>query len=358
MNSMKNLFIFLCLFYAFSLQAQLRNQDVYEVTEIDQSKVRTEIAIPNFGNYQTLKCEFHIHTIFSDGKVWPDIRVHEAWSQGLDAIAITYHIEYRPNKDILKGDLNESFKIAKKAGDDIGFIVIKGTEITRGKPIGHLNALFLDDVMPLDVPDPLVAIDEARKQGAFIMWNHPGWPDDKSTLYPVHEQLIKGGKIDGVEVFNYMEYYPVSFDWCKNFNLAFMANSDMHNTILGEYGSNIRPMTLVFATEKSEKGIRDALFAKRTLAFFYGELAGDPAYLQPLLLECLKVRQVSESMIEVRNVSDIPFRMVGDDGILYLFPAGKTVLMEKSKAKMLTITNCHIGMDEKLKIEAELLFSR
>ena len=355
---MKNLFVTLSLLCAFTIQAQIRDRDVYEVTEIDQSRVRTEIAIPDFGGYQTLKCEFHIHTIFSDGKVWPDIRVHEAWSQGLDAIAITDHIEYRPNKEILKGDLNESFKIAKDAGDGIGFIVIRGAEITRAKPIGHLNALFLNDVMPLDVPDPLVAIDEARKQGAFIMWNHPGWPDDKSTLYPVHEQLINDKKIDGIEVFNDKEYYPVTFDWCKKYKLSFMANSDMHNTILGEYGSNIRPMTLVFATEKSEKGIREALFAKRSVAFFYGELAGDPVYLKPLLMECLKARKLNDYMTEVRNVSDIPFRMVGDDGNLYIFPARKTVLIEKSKAKILTVTNCHTGMNEKLKIEAEPFFNR
>ena len=355
---MKNLIIVFFMFCLFSVQAQIRNQDVYEITEMDQSRVRTEISIPDFGGYQTLKCEFHIHTIFSDGKVWPDIRVHEAWSQGLDAIAITDHIEYRPNKDILKGDLNESFKIAKNAGDAIGFIVIKGTEITRSKPLGHLNALFLNDVIPLDVEDPLVAIDEAKKQGAFVMWNHPGWPDDKSTLYPVHEQLIKEGKINGIEVFNYMEYYPVSFDWCNKYKLAFMANSDMHNTIKGDYGSNMRPMTLVFAEEKSEKGIRDALFAKRTIAFFYGELAGEPTYLQPLLLECLKVKNTTKNFTEIANVSDIPFRMTGDDGKLYLFPAKKTVLVEKSKAKTLTVTNCHTGMDELLKIDASLLFGQ
>ena len=353
---MRNSIIIVFLFCLFSLQAQIRNQEVYEVTEMDWTKVRTEIAIPGFGGYQTLKCEFHIHTIFSDGKVWPDIRVHEAWSQGLDAIAITDHIEYRPNKDILKGDLNESFNIAKNAGDAINFIVIRGTEITRDKPLGHLNALFLNDVMPLDKEDPLSSIDEAKKQGAFIMWNHPGWPDDKSTLYPVHEQLIKDGKIDGIEVFNYMEYYPVAFDWCRKFNLTFMANSDMHNTITGDYGPNLRPMTLVFATEKSEKGIRDALFAKRTAAFFYGQLAGDPAILLPLLQECLKVINVTKNMVEVSNVSDIPFRMVGDDGILYLFPAGKTVLIEKSKAKTLNVTNCHTGMDEQLTIDANIIF--
>ncbi len=355
---MRILGIFLCTACIFSLQAQLRNQDVYEVTELDQNRVRTEINIPDFGGYQTLKCDFHTHTVFSDGKVWPDIRVSEAWQQGLDAIAITDHIEYRPNKDILSGDLNESYKIAKKAGDGIGFIVIQGTEITRKKPLGHLNALFIKDAIPLDVPDPLVAIDEAKKQGAFVMWNHPGWPDDKSTFYPVHEQLIREKKIDGVEVFNSIEYYPVVFDWCNQYNLPFMANSDAHPVVAGKYGSNIRPLTMVFAKEKSEEGIRDALFDKRTVAFFYGELAGNPTYLQPLVLACLKVHQATEKMLEVTNISDIPFRMTADDGKLYLFPAQKTVLMEKPKAETFTVTNCHTAQNEKLKIPVELFFNR
>lgn len=50
---------------------------------------------------------------FSDGKVWPDQRVNEAWNEGLDVIAITDHIEYRPNKEIVKGDFNTSYEIAK-----------------------------------------------------------------------------------------------------------------------------------------------------------------------------------------------------------------------------------------------------
>ena len=132
---------------AFTAQAQLRNADVYEVTEMDHSMQRNVVTIPGFDGYQTLKCDFHIHTAFSDGSVWPDMRVEEAWQEGLDAIAITDHIEYRPHKELLKGDLNESFKIAKKRGDELGFVVIHGSEITRSKPLGHLNALFLQDIM-------------------------------------------------------------------------------------------------------------------------------------------------------------------------------------------------------------------
>ena len=115
-------------------------EDVYELTHIDHLFIRDRIEIPGFSNYETLKCDFHTHTVFSDGLVWPDARIYEAWQEGLDAIAITDHIEHRINKVILKGDLNESYKIAKKAADDMDFIVIPGAEITRSKPLGHLNA--------------------------------------------------------------------------------------------------------------------------------------------------------------------------------------------------------------------------
>lgn len=36
-----------------------------------QAQTRHEIDIPDLKGYQTLKCDFHIHTVFSDGLVWP-----------------------------------------------------------------------------------------------------------------------------------------------------------------------------------------------------------------------------------------------------------------------------------------------
>ena len=349
---MKKFPVFLMLCSVLSLQAQLRNDDVYKMTEMNNSRMRSEIHIPDFNGYQTLKCDFHIHTVFSDGKVWPDIRVAEAWQEGLDAIAITDHIEYRPNKEILKGDLNESYKIAKRAGDAVGFMVIHGAEITRSKPLGHLNALFISDAMPMDVKEPLEAIDEAIRQGAFIMWNHPGWPDDKSTMYPVHEELIKAGKIHGIEIFNHMEYYPVSLDWCKDKNLAFMSNTDIHDLINITYGAKnkIRPMTLVLAKERSIESIKEALFAKRSIAYFDGELAGKPEHLKGLLKASVKIRVINEKQAEVTNVSDITYRATAD-GNLYVLPAQKTILLRiPGPETVFTVENCYTGNGEKLTV--------
>lgn len=349
---MKKFPVFLMLCSVLSLQAQLRNDDVYKMTEMNNSRMRSEIHIPDFNSYQTLKCDFHIHTVFSDGKVWPDIRVAEAWQEGLDAIAITDHIEYRPNREILKGDLNESYKIAKRAGDAIGFMVIHGAEITRSKPLGHLNALFISDAMPMDVKEPLEAIDEAIRQGAFIMWNHPGWPDDKSTMYPVHEELIKAGKIHGVEVFNHMEYYPVSFDWCRDKNLAFMSNTDIHDLITTTYGAKnkIRPMTLVLAKERSIESIKEALFAKRSIAYFDGELVGKPEHLKGLLKASVKIRVINEKQAEITNVSDITYRATAG-GNLYVLPAQKTILLTiPGPETVFIVENCYTGNGEKLTV--------
>jgi 3',5'-nucleoside bisphosphate phosphatase len=81
-----------------------KNQDVYKFPEHHLVNTREIIRIPDIEGYQTLKCDFHTHTIFSDGHVSPVLRVNEAWSNGLDAIAITDHIEYHPFKEYVVAD--------------------------------------------------------------------------------------------------------------------------------------------------------------------------------------------------------------------------------------------------------------
>ena len=304
-----------------------------------------------------LKCDLHSHTVFSDGAVMPSIRVKEAWQHGLDAIAITDHIEYRPHKKFVLGDLNEANKLAQKAAKDRGIIVVEGTEITRRKPLGHLNALFIKDATKMDVKDPLEAIDEAISQGAFILWNHPGWPDDESKLYSVHKKLIKESKIHGIEVFNQYEYYPASFDWCNDYNLAYVGNSDIHTLTSINFGMDaIRPMTIAFATEKSSDALKEALFAKRTVALFNGEIAGREELVKKLVKASLCVTNVGGDKIEVYNNSDISYNMTFDDTV-YIFPASKTVRITMPKKGSFVVNNCHVGTGDKLEVDAEELFS-
>jgi predicted metal-dependent phosphoesterase TrpH len=137
------------------------------------------IRFPDVPGYYTLKCDFHIHTIFSDGKVWPNMRVEEAVREGLDAIAITDHLEWNPHRaDVPFPDQNRSYDIAVKAVEGRPLIVVRGAEITRRMPPekdepGHLNALFLQDANKLKQEDAFEVLKEARRQGAFVTWNHP-----------------------------------------------------------------------------------------------------------------------------------------------------------------------------------------
>ena len=51
------------------------------LTVLSQGKLIRTGEIPG---YITLKCDFHTHTVFSDGEVWPAFRIREAMNDGLD----------------------------------------------------------------------------------------------------------------------------------------------------------------------------------------------------------------------------------------------------------------------------------
>ena len=45
-----------------------------------------------------LAADLHTHSVFSDGQVWPSIRVEEAHRDGLEVLAVTEHLEHQPKK--------------------------------------------------------------------------------------------------------------------------------------------------------------------------------------------------------------------------------------------------------------------
>lgn len=339
-----------------TLQAQLRNSDVYKNPETYRGNVRHQIRIPDILGYKTLKCDFHIHTVFSDGLVWPTVRVDEAWRDGLDAIAITDHIEYRPRKEDLKGDLNRSYEIAANAGQRNGIIVIHGTEITRQKPFGHMNALFIQDANPMNTPDQMDALNEALKQKAFIEWNHPGWPNDSSTFYDMHKKLLKEGKINGIEIINGWEWYPCVADWCREYNVAYLGNSDIHNETSIGYGDGYRrPFNLIFATDRSEQGIRDALFAGRSVTVFNQHYFGPEKYLKALVEGGLRFHLITTDAkgnrrYDVENLSDMEFHFIEGNKNYGICPGETLSITLPAKDVEMAVDNFRMGENLPLKI--------
>jgi 3',5'-nucleoside bisphosphate phosphatase len=336
-------------------------------TAIGQRKI---INLPDLPGYVTLKCDFHLHTVFSDGNVWPLNRVEEACRDGLDAIAITDHIEYTPKKDYIPVDLNAAWKISQNVAREKNLILVHGAEITRSMPPGHFNALFIQDANLLAVDSVWDVFSAAIKQGAFIQWNHPGWrdqePDGIPKLYPIHRKLLENKWIHGIEFFNEFEYYPLVMTFCKKYNLAVMCNSDVHGIISEIYtapSNTHRPMTLVFAKERSHDSLKEAMFAGRTLTYFREMLAGKEEYARPFFDQCISVRKPyyqSDKNIyfEIVNKTDIPFYLVNG-------PAGapasitvaansntRVVLSKKVTAPLVyDVKNVITGENEVLKVE-------
>ena len=283
---------------------------------------RKIVNLPDIPGYVTLKCDFHIHTIFSDGNIWPTYRLVEAYRDGLDAIAITDHIEYTPHKSYVPVDQNAAWKLTEAAAKESNIILVHGAEITRSMPPGHINALFITDAEALRKDSVWDVVGEAVKQGAFIQWNHPGWkaqqPDGIPRMYDLHKRLIAKGWINGIEYFNEEEYYPLVFTFCEQYNLALMGNSDIHGVISEKYTKpdyTNRPMTLVLAKEKTAESLKEAMFAGRTLVYFGNMLVGREQYVKPFFDRCISIGKPfyedgKNVYLEITNNSDLPFYLV------------------------------------------------
>lgn len=286
---------------------------------------RIEIVLPQVKGYNVYKGDFHIHTSYSDGRVNPAGRVDEAWRDGLDVIAITDHYEGRSNekralkvlapynKDgeptkyqsafdakCIKADFNAIHQEAVDHRDKCGFdmTIIKGCEMARNsKTHGHFCCLFLEDINSVYAFDLKDAFNKVHKQGGLVIHNHPAWNRDTSDKTPFHEEVYNAGLIDGVEVVNGYSYYPPIVRRCVEEKLFMLGCTDAHGMTSHKYKDcgSYRTMTLILAKDKSEKAIKEALLARRTIAHSGGNLIGEEKWLTEFLNAAVDCRFVQEN---------------------------------------------------------------
>ena len=257
------------------------------------------IVYPDIPGYKSLSTDFHIHSVFSDGNVWPTIRVQEALRENLDAISLTEHLEYQPHaKDLPHPDRNRAYELALKEAENHNLLIIPGSEITRAAPVGHNNAVFISDANALLAKEAQQPFEVAKNQGAFVFWNHPAWyvqqPKGNPVLSNFQKKLIQEGKLHGIEVINTGDYAEESLAIALENNLTIMGTSDVHDLIDWDYIQKglHRPITLVFAKEKSIESLKEALFDRRTVAIFNGLWVGKEEFVVPLLEASISVSEV------------------------------------------------------------------
>ena len=366
----KSLFLMMALLSwgALSAQTQPENSDDRVACYRMMSGVRKVISIPDIDGYKTFKCDFHTHTVYADAHVSPEGRVQEDWYDGLDVMAMTEHVGVHKT-GIDMPDRNVPIVKAKAEGAKFGMIVIPGVEITRAKPFGHMNFLFVKDANVfsedryLTDKDGEYLTDElgrkinndetlqddiaaALEQDCFIQWNHPGWPDRKCDMYDIHKDMLAKGQIHAVEICNHQEWYPKVLDWFDEYHIPMTANTDQHSPIDYNYGHVIRPMTLVFAKEYTMESIREAMFAGRMVAFWDQTLAGNATWLEQLVHHSLQVRVIdaAKGRIEVTNISDIRFETMYGSHMnpVILYPRS-AIIMTVKKGQKIEFLNCYTG---------------
>ena len=330
---------------------------------------RKEIILPVVNGYNVYKADLHTHTIFSDGYVHPLFRVQEAWYDGLDIMAVTEHIEYRPHektfvdylekyrskkydgavntsigskgtdKNGIMVDLNYCVRESRKAAEQYGLTIVPGSEITRnGTKVGHFNALFTTDINLIYDPDPVQAIRNAKAQGALVMHNHPGWRKESLDFTEAEKVAYEAGLVDGVEVMNGPEFYPGIIDRVHDRGLFIAANSDIHRTTATDYrlAGSMRTMTFILAKDKSLESVRDALEARRTLAFGYNTICGDEQLLKDFFAagmrtEVVKTDSKGVSTVMLTNTTSLPYLIkIGKSNPVCLDPFS-TISMKSSE---------------------------
>ena len=307
------------------------------------------IEFPDVPGYHTLAVDLHTHSVFSDGMVWPIIRVQEADRDGLDLMAVTEHLEYQPRRDdIPHPDRNRSFVVATEhvQSQNIDLIVVNGAEITRSMPPGHVNAVFLTDANALLTDEVMDAFREANRQGAFVFWNHP-WSNQRADgvaeLTDMHRALIADELLHGIEVANGQSYSAESLQIALDNDLTILGVSDIHGLIDWNYPiheGGHRTVTLVLAQEPTAASVREALRARRTIAWLDNFLIGREDVLTPLLRASLTVagagyRGDTEVIdVTLSNHSDAAFELKSTSGhrfrqhtsVIRVPPHGEVVL--------------------------------
>jgi len=314
------------------------------------------IHFPDVPGFLTVVCDFHQHTIFSDGSVWPDIRVQEALRDSVDAISMTEHLEYQPHRaDVPHPDRNRSYEVTSRSARPYDLLVIPGAEITRSMPPGHNNAIFIEDANKLLIKDSIEVFREAKRQGGFTFWNHANWiaqrKDGIATMTPTHDYLIKEGLLHGIEVVNDLTYSDEALQIALDYDLAIVGTSDVHGLVdwqykIGEGGH--RPVTLALCTEKTIDGIKQAFFEKRTIAWFNNTLVGRERELLPLIQACMQVKSASyigtSQVVEVKifNDSDVeyvlmnksPYTLHANTDVIIIHPNTTTTIQVKTVEEM------------------------
>ena len=124
--------------------------------------------------------------------------------------------------------------------------------------------------------------------------------------------------LHGIEIANGRDYSEEAHQIALDHDLVMIGVSDVHNLVDWDYephNGGHRPVTLVFAEERSVEAMKAALFAKRTVVWFKNLLIGRPAEVDALLAASLSVSatgwmsNTNVATVTLANASDATLQL-------------------------------------------------
>jgi hypothetical protein len=167
----------------------------------------------------------------------------------------------------------------------------------------------------------------------------------------MHLDLIGEDLLHGIEVVNDLTYSDEALQIALDHDLTIIGTSDIHGLVDWQYSVSLgghRPVTLVFATERSAEGIQQALEAGRTAVWFNNTLIGREQYLTPLVQASLRVNHAAYQgktavlSVSIENLSDAEYMLVNrsdftlhaNSDVVTLRPHQVTRLQFKTKERI------------------------
>ncbi len=118
-------------------------------------------------------------------------------------------------------------------------------------------------------------------------------------------------------------------------------------------GDSHRPMTLVFAKERTKEALKEAMFARRTVAWVDGKMAGSEKLLKAFFKASLDIKQTGDD-IKIKNLADMPFILSAGSNFNFTIPAlGEIYLSVPDEVQAFNVNNLYTGASQTLQVKID-----